>query len=318
MGGGCPAAAPARLTTPRACPWAGRNRGRVSPRMKRKMKNTATMMKRPPSVMVPVARRSITFTRAMRVLDSCARGRMLGGAGAVGAAAARIPSISRICPRRAVLLDLGQLLLHDLCGEGKVAVLHHDLLSLLAEDELYVFPDDGVERLAGRAVDVDVEEARERILAARHVAVSAVEGRAALLFPELDRSHAGGPVPDAAVPDAEAVLGHALHDRRRSGLLLHGVLVVAVGERVLLEEPVGARCGVAAVESDGSVGPISGQAELAPGLDVGLVASLAGLREYRVDLGEGQLLEGVVLVHPDGERVVGGAELAGLVAVLLL
>jgi hypothetical protein len=56
----------ARSTVPLAAPLAGRKRGSDSPRMKTKMKRTATMMKRPPKVMKPTAKRSISFTRRSR------------------------------------------------------------------------------------------------------------------------------------------------------------------------------------------------------------------------------------------------------------
>ena len=65
-----------------------------------------------------------------------------------------------------------------------------------------------------------------------------------------------------------AVAGDALHDRRAAGLLLDGVLEVALEERVLLEVAVGARRRVAAVEADRLVRPLARQAEVAPGADV--------------------------------------------------
>ena len=175
------------------------------------------------------------------------------------------------------LLELRELLLHDLGRQGQVAVLEDDLLAFLAEDELAELPHDGVERLARRPVDVEdtgsgpgdtCRTSRPRSSRRNTVVPS--------FFDERHRLHAGGPVADPRVADAEAVLGDALDHRGRARLLLDLVLVVAVAERVLLEEAVGARGGVAAVEADRPARPVAGQAELAPGRDVGLVARAGG------------------------------------------
>jgi hypothetical protein len=111
----------------------------------------------------------------------------------------------------------------------------------------------GSSRLVRGLVDVDVEEARQRVLAGEDVVGTGRVERLARLLGELDDLDPGGAVADAAVADAVAVLGDALDDRGRARLLLHGVLEVALEERVLLEEAVGARGRVAAVEARAAV-----------------------------------------------------------------
>ena len=197
----------------------------------------------------------------------------------------------------------------SVCGlrgrQRHVAVLDDHLLAFLAVHQLHELGDERVERLAGRLVHVDVEEPPQRVLAALHVGVGAVREGPLVRLRQRDGPDARRLVADAAVADAEPILGDALHDRRGPRLLLDRVLVVAVLQRVLLEEAVGAARRVAAVEADRPVRPVAREPELAPGLDVFLVAALAGLREHRLDLRQRHLLDRVVLVHVDRERVVG-------------
>ena len=68
-----------------------------------------------------------------------------------------------------ILLKLGQLFLDNLAGQGDEAVLDHRLLPLLRQDVLQELAHQRIERLVGGLVDVDVEEARQRVLARQHV-----------------------------------------------------------------------------------------------------------------------------------------------------
>src|SRR5690606_19891075 len=74
---------------------------------------------------------------------------------------------------------------------------------------------------------------------------------------------------------------------------------------------VGARSGVATVEANRTAAPLTGEAEDAPRVDGGSVATTQGLGKDRVDLGQGQPLEGVVLVDVDGESVQADAQEGG-------
>ena len=76
------------VTAPLASPLAGRNSGTDSPRMKTKMKSTATMMNIPPKVMNPTAKRSIRLTRRSRLDCALTRCRMSIVAGGGSAASA--------------------------------------------------------------------------------------------------------------------------------------------------------------------------------------------------------------------------------------
>ncbi len=68
----------------------------------------------------------------------------------------------------------------------------------------------------------------------------------------------------------------------------------------------------------GAVAQLPPSVELAPGADVAGGAALAGLGEDRVDLRDGQALDGVVLVDKDRQGVEGDIEALGLVAEGLL
>src|SRR5439155_13077516 len=103
----------------------------------------------------------------------------------------------------------------------------------------------------------------------------------------------------------------------RARLLLHGVLVVAVLHHVIFEEAVGARSGVAAVEADELVRPLTGEPKLPPRDDVILRPGAARLRKERVHLAHAQALDRVVLVDEHREGIHGGANRGGLVAKLL-
>src|SRR5882724_1633746 len=251
--------------------------------------------------------RSIRMRRLVRV--------RLTVSGRAGGAASPSLKVRRLI---ANLLDLAQLFFRDRRRDREVPVLDHDLLAFLGEHELHELTSERVERLARRPVHVHVEEARERIAPGVRVVLVGLVALVAFLLGQRDRPHPRRRVADAAVTDGEPVDRDALDDRRRAGLLLHGVLVVAVLERVLLEEPVRTRGGVAAVEADRLRGPVTGEAQLSPGGDVVLIALAARLREDRVDLRQGQALDRVVLVHEHAERVDRRADLGRLVAVLLL
>ena len=98
------------------------------------------MMKRPPKVMTPVAPRSTSLTRAIRLeaaairsrtpMLAVAMGRLLGWArgGRGGAAAPPRPAGGYSSFASSSVTIVG--------GQGQIAVLHDDLLAFLAEDEL--------------------------------------------------------------------------------------------------------------------------------------------------------------------------------------
>src|SRR2546427_9546288 len=216
------------------------------------------------------------------------------------------------------LLDLVELFLGDRRGDGEVAVLDDHCLAILGQHELHELQRHRIERLARRLVDVDVEKPRERIRSGVGVIGVRLVAPGAFLLGERDGADTGGRIADAAVARGVTIHRHALDHRRRARLLLHLVLVVAVLQRVLLEKPVRSGGRVAALETDRPAGPLSGQAELAPRLDVFLVPGPPRLREDRIDLRQGQALDRVVLVDEHGEGVDRGADRRRLVAVLLL
>src|SRR5690606_1490308 len=156
--------------------------------------------------------------------------------------------------------------------------------------------------------DVDVEEAGKGILAAHHVFRAGVDVRLPLRPGEGHRAHARGGLADPTVADPVPVDRDALDHGSRARLLFHGIFIVAAAEGVFLKGAVGARSGVATVEANRTAAPLTGEAEVAPRVDGGSVATTQGLGKDRVDLGQGQPLEGVVLVDVDGESVQADAQ----------
>src|SRR5690606_11039889 len=112
-------------------------------------------------------------------------------------------------------------------------------------------------RLVGRLVDVDVEEARERVAPRQHVVRLGGVERLAGLARERQRFDSRGAIADARVADRKPVLGDPLDDRRRAWLLFDRLAVVALEQGDLLEEAVGPGGGVAAVERDRPRRPVA-------------------------------------------------------------
>src|SRR6185312_4638582 len=277
--------APGTATRRTAVTLAGSSNGSTSIRMKTRIPRMLAMMSRPPPDTSQRATRSAT-SRRRGVSRLRLRSRRRSSAeGAVSLEFADIepaPFSSGFAIR---LLKLRQLLLDDLVGQRNEAVLDDRLLTLQREDVLEELADERIERLVGGLVDVDVEEARQRILAGDHV-LRAVVDAGSLFGGHGDGPHARGLVADAAVADRVLVLGDALHHRSTARLLLHRRLVVALAERGLLEVAIGA---------DRLTGPGAGDARVAP-LGDRLAAAGAALREDAVELLHGEALDGVVLV----------------------
>src|SRR6266849_8525345 len=233
--------------------------------MTKRMARMHAMMMMPPNTTSREAQRSARMRRSVR-----ARLTTSGRAGEAGLPAGKVSVLM------ATLLNLRQLFLRDRGGDREVAVLDHALLPFLGDDHLHEFPRQRIERLAGRLVDVDEEEARHRVGPGVGVVGGGLHALAAVLLAERHRPHAGRGVADPAVAGAEAVDRGALNHRRGARLLLDRVLVVAILHDVLFEEAVGARGRVAAVEADGLPRPLPGEPELPPRVDVLLVALAAG------------------------------------------
>jgi hypothetical protein len=204
----------------------------------------------------------------------------------------------------------------DLFGEfsrqGVVAVFDDDFLALLGDDELEELSGGRVEGFAGGFVDVDVEEAGERVAAVEAILVAGF-GVFRAFGGDGEGADAGGDVTDAGVAEAEFVSGDALNDGGGAGLFFDGGFEVALAEGGFLEEAVGAGGAVAAVEGDGAAIP-GREAGLAPVGKIGRSAEFAGRREDGVDLGEVETLEGVVFVGEDGEGVDCDTDGGGFVA----
>ena len=139
-----------------------------------------------------------------------------------------------------------------------------------------------------------------------------------LVLGQGDHPHARGSVPDAAIPDGEAVFRHTLDHGGRARLLLHLVAVVALAQGLALEEAVGARSRVAAVQADGGIGVRAGQTQLTPPREIRGVPAASGLGEHGVHLGQGQAGDGIVLVDEDGQGIQRSAQERGGVPEALL
>ena len=198
--------------------------------------------------------------------------------------------------------------------QGVVTVFEDNFLALLGDDELEELGGGGVERFAGAFVDVDVEEAGERVAAVDTIFVAGFSVFGAF-GGDGEGADAGGDVTDTGVAEAEFVGGNALNDCGRAGLFFDRGFKVALTEGGFLEEAVGAGSAVAAVEGDGAAIP-GGETGLAPVGKISRGAEFAGGREDGVDLGEVEAFEGVVFVGEDGEGVDGDADGGRFVAEL--
>src|SRR5690606_13317424 len=174
------------------------------------------------------------------------------------------------------------------------------------------------QRLVPRLVDVDVEEARQRIAAVDGVLGSRLHVLAAFLLRQRHGAHAGRDVTEAGAARGSPRGAARLHHRSRTRLLVHARAEVALAQRLFLEVAAGTGDRVAAVQLDVAVRPGAGHAEITPAADVLRVAALAGGGEDRVHLRNAQAPDRVVLVHEHGERVDGHGDGQRLVAELLL
>ena len=100
-------------------------------------------------------------------------------------------------------------------------------------------------------------------------------------------------------------------------MLLHRGLEVAFLERLVLEESVGARGAVAAVDREWLFGPIAGEADLAPVRDVFRTA-LARAGKNAIHLGHREAFDRIVLVHEHRESINGDGDFRWLVAEFFL
>ena len=166
-------------------------------------------------------------------------------------------------------------------------------------------------------VHVDVQEARQRVLAGDGVVGARLDEGLAILG-ERNGAYAGGDVADTGVADAVQGGGDGLYHGGGARLLVHAALEVTVAQGVFLEVTVGTGHGVATEQLQILAGPAAVQTQIRPlGGRLGF-AALEGAGEDGVDLRHGQPLDGVVLVDEHGQGIDGDADGGRLVAVALL
>src|SRR5262245_45152140 len=90
------------------------------------------------------------------------------------------------------LLDLPELFRRARPRNREVAILHHDLLALLRQDQLHELPGQRIERLVGRPVDVHVEEPGQRVPGSVGLVGVGLVTEVPLLLRQRDRPHTGG------------------------------------------------------------------------------------------------------------------------------
>src|SRR2546426_2475529 len=144
------------------------------------MPSTATTTAIPPMVMKYVMQRSMSKVD-LAVLKRCARSRERSGEAtpatlcpfyATSPAPPLKPSPEGRRNKRvaeALLLQHGQRFSSNRCWHGIVPVLHYNFLALFRVDELEEFLHQLIHGFCGLLVDVDVQEARERIRTAQGV-----------------------------------------------------------------------------------------------------------------------------------------------------
>src|SRR6266403_4485715 len=185
-------------------------------------------------------------------------------------------------------------------------VLEHDLLPLAAQNEAKKLIERRIERLAGRLVGVEEREAAQRIGGECNVLVSRRLRKPTGFFDHGNNLHARIDVGDARVADSVTISGYLLchgeDDLFESDVLPPLATLVADAEDPLAHEFLEAVPGFDAVELDRLVRPLADQPEISP-LRNRLAAATMRARVHRVELIEDDLLERIVLVHVERDRV---------------
>src|SRR3989449_3562153 len=184
-------------------------------------------------------------------------------------------------------------------------LVEHDLLSLAAEDEAEELVQRKRERLARRLVDVEIDQPAERIRGERDVLVRRGLRSFSGIGDERQDPHALVEVGDAGIADAVLVVSHVL--RHGEDHFLEDDVVAPfpalslLAQHALADELLEAVPRLDPVDMERLGPPLAAQAQIGPVAD-GLGAAVARGRIDGVDLLEGELLDGVVLVdekrHP--------------------
>src|SRR5688500_8562473 len=187
-------------TSPADVSLADVNSGIASAATNTRIPRTAITTAMPPIVITNTAARSMRFNRPIRCLAAAIWLRTEGADGSIsgfnhvrtssrtnglrheraGGTYGRRPlnsDVRRPAPGASLLADLGSFRLRDLGWQWHVAVFDDALLAFLAEDQLRELGHQRSQGPVRRLVDVDVEEAPERVLAARDVLIAAVRIR---------------------------------------------------------------------------------------------------------------------------------------------
>ena len=199
-----------------------------------------------------------------------------------------------------------------------VTIFHYDLLASLRQDQLDELGVQRGQRLVRGLVDVNVEEARQRVGAVQGVAFVVFNELAAFFLGQGYSLDAGGFVADARVTDAVQRAADRLHDRSRAWLFVDVRLEVAFAQGFFLEVAVGAGHRVTTEQLNRLVGQVAGHTQVTPGFDIVLATAQASRREDRIDLSHSQTLDRVVLVHEDRQGINSNRDCGWLVAILLL
>src|SRR6266436_369371 len=185
-------------------------------------------------------------------------------------------------------------------------LVEHDLLSLAAEDEAEELVQRKRERLARRLVYVEVDQPAERIRGERDALVRRGLRDVSGIGDERQDPHALVEVGDAGIGDAVFVVGHVLR-HGEDQFLEDDVLTPfappsLLAQDALADELLEAVPWLDSVDMDRLVRPLATKSQIAPAAHRPRPAETRR-RIDAVDLLEGELLDGIVLVDEERHRI---------------
>src|SRR5882762_7756382 len=180
------------------------------------------------------------------------------------------------------------------------------LLPLLAQDEVQEGRNRRVQRLAGGAVDVEIDEAGERIARERDILIVRRIERAVRILRDREGLYGGVDEGQSGVSQCISVLRDASRHRKYQAVKVQVRAPLAASIRgtqyTLPYELLESVPGLHGIDVNGFVRPVTGQTELPPDRD-GCPAAMVRAGQERIQLLERNSLQGVILVDEEADRI---------------
>ena len=181
-------------------------------------------------------------------------------------------------------------------------------MPLFGKNELTKFSHKRIEGFIGRLVDVQIQKTPQRIRSIYHIFYCALSKGFASFQRQRYDAHARCLVTNATITHAVPIFGHALHHRRRPGLLFHFIFEIALKQRVIFEKPISARRGIAPVKAECGIFPIAIQTQLPPSRNIFLILTASRLGKNRIYLLQSQPINRVVFIDKNSQCIQRGAQ----------